>query len=164
MLRECISSQKVTSCSYLVERSKSAQSRAKSSRKTKFVEGWIEFKDKRVASLVAISFNGKKVGGKKGSYNYDDTWNMKYIPKFKWDDLKEKIDDERNTKKDRLKLKITQAKREHDFFVGKLEKSKVIREVLKRKAKQYLKENNQDVNDDSQIREIISSKLIKKNK
>ena len=30
-------------------------------------------------------------GGKKRSYYHDDIWNIKYLPKFKWTNLTEKL-------------------------------------------------------------------------
>jgi len=30
-------------------------------------------------------------GGKKGGYYHDDIWNIKYLPKFLWGHLSEKI-------------------------------------------------------------------------
>lgn len=81
-------------------------SSSKSSNHTKhkqhrFVEGWVEFQDKRVARHtadllnarpigdVATSRNSKKNGGTKKWK--DDVWTMKYLPKFKWNNLSEQV-------------------------------------------------------------------------
>eukprot|EP00794_Sanderia_malayensis_P013015 gene13015-14355_t len=61
-----------------------------SGRKT-FTEGWVEFKDKRIAKSVASSLNGTIIGGKKRSYYHDDMWNIKYLRKFKWGHISEKL-------------------------------------------------------------------------
>lgn len=48
-----------------------------------FSEGWIEFSDKKVAKSVAESLNNTRISGKKGNFYHDDTWNIKYLKKFK---------------------------------------------------------------------------------
>lgn len=42
-----------------------------------YVEGWVEFRDKRVAKLVAASLNSTPMGTRKRSRFHDDLWNMK---------------------------------------------------------------------------------------
>jgi len=56
-----------------------------------FTEGWVEFADKRVAKRTALALNGQRIGGKRRSAYYDDLWCIKYLPRFKWDDLTEEI-------------------------------------------------------------------------
>lgn len=60
-------------------------------RNKKYVEGWIEFVDKKKAKLIAENLNNREIGGKKRSYYHDDIWNMKYLKGFKWTHLTEKI-------------------------------------------------------------------------
>ncbi|TFY69491.1 hypothetical protein EVJ58_g373 [Rhodofomes roseus] len=60
-------------------------------KKAHFTEGWVEFKDKRVARSVAEMLNAQPIGGKKGTRWRDDVWTMKYLPKFKWNMLTEQI-------------------------------------------------------------------------
>ena len=31
-------------------------------KKKKYIEGWVEFKDKKIAKMVALSLNGKQIG------------------------------------------------------------------------------------------------------
>lgn len=56
-----------------------------------YEEGWVEFKDKKVAKLVAETLSATTIGGKKGNYYHDDVWNIKYLPKFKWHHLQAQI-------------------------------------------------------------------------
>lgn len=65
--------------------------RFKGNKKKNFTEGWVEFHDKRVAKTVALMLNSTPIGGKKRSYYHDDLWNIKYLPKFRWTHLTEKI-------------------------------------------------------------------------
>lgn len=60
-------------------------------KKQNYTEGWVEFKDKRIAKRVALTLNGNTVGGKKRNYHHDDIWNIKYLSKFKWTHITEKI-------------------------------------------------------------------------
>lgn len=62
-----------------------------STKKPHFAEGWVEFKDKKVARSVATMLNAQPIGGKKGTRWRDDVWTMKYLPKFKWHMLTEQI-------------------------------------------------------------------------
>lgn len=62
-----------------------------STKKPHFTEGWIEFKDKKIARSVADMLNAQPIGGKKGSRWKDDVWTMKYLPKFKWNMLTEQV-------------------------------------------------------------------------
>lgn len=63
----------------------------KGNKKKNFTEGWVEFHDKRVAKTVALMLNNTPIGGKKRSYYHDDLWNIKYLSKFRWTHLTEKI-------------------------------------------------------------------------
>lgn len=62
-----------------------------STKKVHFTEGWVEFKDKRVARSVADILNAQPIGGKKGTRWHDDVWTMKYLPRFKWSMLTDQI-------------------------------------------------------------------------
>lgn len=71
---------------FLAEEDSAARKRRKQSGgngSKQFVEGWIEFADKKIARRVAESLNAKIMGGKKGDYYHDDMWNLKYLKNFK---------------------------------------------------------------------------------
>lgn len=110
----------------------------KESKRRLYKDGWIEFKDKRVARMVAENFNGLQVGGKKGSYNYYDTWNVRYLPKFKWDNLTERIEYDRRIRVAEFNQKLSQSKKEHDFIIGNIDKAKTTKEILKRQVSSFL--------------------------
>ncbi|XP_068744837.1 uncharacterized protein [Montipora capricornis] len=100
-----------------------------------FTEGWIEFKDKRIARAVALSFNNTIIGGKKRGYYHDDIWNIKYLPKFLWNHLCEKIAYEKATKEQLMRTEISQAKKEANFYVENVEKGKTLEAIETRKRK-----------------------------
>ena len=62
-----------------------------STKKPHYTEGWVEFKDKKVARSVAGMLNAQPIGGKKGTRWRDDIWTMKYLPKFRWYMLTEQV-------------------------------------------------------------------------
>lgn len=108
----------------------------KSKRKDKlarnFTEGWIEFMSKRVAKDVAGNLNNTAVGGKKRSKAHDVIWNIKYLPKFKWTHLSERLAYEKAVHHQRLRTEISQAKREADYFKANVERSRRLERSRKR--------------------------------
>lgn len=60
--------------------------------KPRYEEGWVEFTDKQEAKMCAIALNGNLIGGKKRhNLFHDDIWSLRYLPKFKWHNLSEKL-------------------------------------------------------------------------
>ncbi|XP_006291598.2 pre-rRNA-processing protein ESF2 [Capsella rubella] len=100
-----------------------------------FSEGWVEFAKKRVAKRVADMLNGEQIGGKKKSSIYYDIWNIKYLTKFKWDDLTEEIAYKSAIREQKLNMVLSAAKREKDFYLSKVEKSRAMTEIDARMEK-----------------------------
>uniref|UniRef100_A0A1E1WIX5 Activator of basal transcription 1 n=1 Tax=Pectinophora gossypiella TaxID=13191 RepID=A0A1E1WIX5_PECGO len=96
-----------------------------------FTEGWVEFQKKKVAKQVAANLNNTKIGTRKKSRYYDMIWNIKYIPRFKWIHLSERLAYEKAAIKQRLRAEISQAKKEAHYLQNNVEKSK---KMKKRKA------------------------------
>lgn len=88
-----------------------------------FTEGWVEFESKRVAKQVSEMLNNQRIGTRKKSRYYDMVWNIKYLPRFKWVHLSERLAYERAVYKQRLRTEIAQAKREATYFQETVEKS-----------------------------------------
>merc|ERR1712151_992974 len=99
-------------------------------KKLGYTEGWVEFKDRRIAKRVALILNGTPLGGKK-RHNFfrDDMWNIRYLPKFKWQQLKETSIYNNQVRKARLQQKVSQAQRENTFFLEKVEQYKVRKRI-----------------------------------
>ncbi|CAD6225925.1 GSCOCG00005797001-RA-CDS [Cotesia congregata] len=92
-----------------------------------FTEGWVEFESKRAAKFVANNLNGQAIGTRKGRRFYDILWNIKYLPRFKWIHLSERLAYEKAVHKQRLRTEISQAKRESTFFSYNLDRSKKLK-------------------------------------
>ncbi|KDQ65022.1 hypothetical protein JAAARDRAFT_188285 [Jaapia argillacea MUCL 33604] len=104
-------------------------------KKPHFTEGWIEFKDKRVARTIAEMLNAEPIGGKKGNRWRDDVWTMKYLPKFKWNMLTEQIAHEAALHTARLRVELSQSKSEQRDYLKNVELARVLDKRAERKRK-----------------------------
>ena len=100
----------------------------------KFVEGWVEFRDKKKAKSCAVMLNGTQVGGRRRGTHFSDLWNMKYLPKFKWDNLTEEIEYQKALREQRMQLELSVAKKERDFYLQKVDQAKQIEKMKERRA------------------------------
>jgi ESF2/ABP1 family protein len=98
-----------------------------------YVDGWVEFMNKRDAKIVAKSLNATAIGGKSTSFFSADLWNLKYLSGFKWKHLTEKIAYDNAVRRQKLQAEISQAKREKDFYMERVEQHK---RLAKRQKKQ----------------------------
>ncbi|KAG1773801.1 hypothetical protein EDD22DRAFT_856509 [Suillus occidentalis] len=97
-----------------------------STKKPHFTEGWVEFKDKKVARSVAEMLNAQPIGGKKGTRWRDDVWTMKYLPKFKWNMLTEQIAHEAAVHTAKLRVELAQSKMEQRDYLKNVELARVL--------------------------------------
>jgi len=106
-----------------------------STKKIHFTEGWVEFKDKKVARSVAEMLNAQPIGGKKGTRWRDDIWTMKYLPKFKWNMLTEQIAHEAAVHAAQLRVELSQSRREQHEYLKNVELARVLDKRAERKRK-----------------------------
>ena len=124
-----------------------------------YKEGWIEFEDKLYAKLAEYELNGKPIGGNKKCIYRDELWNLKYLHKFKWNDLVESMTLEKKIQEKKLKMEIKQGDRENNFIVKNYEKSK---KYLNKKRE---KEKNDGDDEDNINKDInANNKNVKENK
>jgi len=97
-----------------------------------FVEGWVEFASKAVCKRVAASLNNTPISIRKGAAYVDERWNLKYLRKFKWDFLTEKLAYERRVREAKLKASMLQAKRSNAEFAEAVEKNKAAKHAQAR--------------------------------
>ncbi|KAI8986925.1 hypothetical protein BDB01DRAFT_783969 [Pilobolus umbonatus] len=105
------------------------------SKRVNFVEGWVEFKDKKVAKSLAEHLNLKQIGGKRKSRFYHEMWNIKYLPKFKWQHLTEQMAYEKRAREQRLRNEIAQANRENKVYISNVERAKMLQNMEEKKRK-----------------------------
>ncbi|KAL9323726.1 hypothetical protein ACSQ67_008583 [Phaseolus vulgaris] len=87
----------------------------------------------QVSDLYCLSPRGRK----RSSFYYD-LWNIKYLSKFKWDDLTEELAFKKATREQKLAVELSAAKRERDFYLSRVDQShalNAIEERLKKKQK-----------------------------
>lgn len=95
----------------------------------------MEFTDKNMAKMVAMSLNSQKIFSKKKGFNSDELWNMKYLSKFRWEQLGEQQVQDNRTRKDRLMVELSKAKKQKELFMDNVEQSKSMMGMMKRKEK-----------------------------
>ncbi|KAF2144499.1 uncharacterized protein K452DRAFT_284823 [Aplosporella prunicola CBS 121167] len=95
-------------------------------KKRSFIDGWVEFVDKRQAKAAVELLNARIIGGKKGGYYHDDVWNLRYLKGFKWHHLTEQIKNENAERAGRLRAEIARSTRENKEFVANVERAKML--------------------------------------
>lgn len=137
-------------------------------KKAHYTEGWVEFKDKRVARSVANMLNAQPIGGKKGTRWRDDIWTMKYLPKFKWNMLTEQIGEwprssslqgrfpllfspsyaahEAAVHTARLRVELEQSRREQKDYLRQVELARVLKKRAERK-RQAAEERGENIDE-----------------
>ena len=122
-----------------------------------YKEGWIEFEDKLYAKLAEYQLNGKPIGGNKKCIYRDELWNLKYLHKFKWNDLVESMTMEKKIQEKKLKMEIAQSKRENDFIIKNYEKSK----KYLNKKREMEKNENKESEEEKEIKKVKNKELDK---
>ncbi|XP_070767059.1 activator of basal transcription 1 [Enoplosus armatus] len=92
-------------------------------RRCDFTEGWVEFRDKRVAKRVAASLHNTPMGTRKRQRFSSDLWSIKYLHRFQWTHLSERLAYEQTVLQQRLRTEVSQAKRETHFYLNNVDKS-----------------------------------------
>jgi len=124
---------------YLVEEDASVRKRRKKeyggSGGKRYIEGWVEFASKRKAKHIAASLNMTPISNQKRNPHYGTLWNLKYLYKFKWSHLTEKVAYERRVREQKLRVEMMQARRENAAYVEMVETGKKLDKIEERKRK-----------------------------
>lgn len=102
-------------------------------RKMNYTEGWVEFKDKKVAKKVAKMLHLQRIGKKKREFYYDDVWCLKYLKHLKWNHLSEKIAYEQRIQTQKRKLELSKSIKENKDYLEKVNLSNTIQTMEKRR-------------------------------
>ncbi len=129
-----------------------------------FTEGWVEFLDKKKARSCAEMLNGTQIGGKRRSAHYSDLWMLKYLPKFKWDNLLEEIEYQKAIRDQKMQLELAVAKKERDFYLAKVEQSKQIEAMVRRRVAEGQSGDELNLADDKEETKEEYEKRIAKEK
>ena len=109
--------------------------RAGGNKKKNYSEGWVEFDNKRRAKRIASTLNNTPIGGGNRGFYAHDLWNVKYLHKFKWAHLTEKMAYEARVRQDKMRAELAQAKKETSFYLQKVDQAKAIDAMEERKRK-----------------------------
>ncbi|GKY92234.1 hypothetical protein MPSEU_000194600 [Mayamaea pseudoterrestris] len=123
---------------YLVEEDKSVRKKRRKmtgNASKRYTEGWIEFAKKSVAKSVALSLQNTPISNHKRNTHYGDLWCLKYLSKFKWSHLTEKVAYERRVREQRLRLETMQARKEVQAYKQLVETGKKINMIEQRKRR-----------------------------
>merc|ERR1712168_217656 len=116
----------------------------------RFKEGWIEFENKRRAKKVANKLNLQPVNDKKHGAWCDQFWSLKYLSKFRWDDLHEQLEYERQHRKKTIR---------EEFNIGRAEQNEFLKVVGSNRKKQNIERNRK-----IQLLNLDENKLPKQRK
>ncbi|XP_022619643.1 activator of basal transcription 1 [Seriola dumerili] len=133
-------------------------------RRCDFTEGWVEFRDKRVAKSVAASLHNTPMGTRKRQRFSSDLWCIKYLHRFQWTHLSERLAYEQTVLQQRLRTEVSQAKRETNFYLNNVEKSAHMDNMRRKKQKdgQQVDEKTWDFTQRQTEEEIQMKKKKKK--
>ena len=132
---------------YLVEEDKAARKRRRQrtgNGSKRYIEGWVEFASKKVAKHVARSLNTTPISNHKRNVHYGDLWNLKYLSKFKWSHLTEKVAYERRVREQKLRLETLQARKETAAYKQMVETGQKLDKIADRRRKRAAKEGKDE--------------------
>jgi ESF2/ABP1 family protein len=89
-----------------------------------------------VAKKVGGSVNNTPITNNKRSKHYGDLWNVKFLRKFQWSHLTEKVAYERRMREQKLAMEMMQAKKENAAYIAMVEAGRKVDKIeQKRKQK-----------------------------
>lgn len=130
-----------------------------------YSEGWVEMADKRLAKRIALTLNNSPVMEWKKSKCADFIWNVKYLHRFRWTHLHEKLSYERAVRQQKMRTEFAQARRETEAFMANVDASKKWASIKERKEKKGIKlSETRRENDIRQRKTVAEIRKTKKSK
>lgn len=105
-------------------------------KKRSFIDGWVEFSQRKDARICAEALNATTIGGR-GWYR-DDVWNIRYLKKFTWEDLMGGVRREEREREERIRVGLGREGRERAEFLKGVERAK-IEETKRAKASKKIR-------------------------
>jgi ESF2/ABP1 family protein len=134
---------------FLVEEDASARKRrrrAGGNGSKRYVEGWVEFAERWVAQRVGETVNNTPITNSKRSKHFGDMWNVKFLRKFQWSHLTEKVAYERRMREQKLMVEMMQAKKENAAYIALVEAGRKI-DKIEQKRRQKAEKKGLPVQD-----------------
>jgi ESF2/ABP1 family protein len=101
----------------------------------RYTEGWVEMEKKKIAKHVAEALNNTPISNQKRNVHYGDLWNTRYLPKFQWSHLTEKVAYERRVREQKLRVEMVHARKENASYTQLVETGKKLDKIEARKRK-----------------------------
>ncbi len=131
---------------YLEEEDKAVRKRRQRASGTsggkRYIEGWVEYESKKVAKRVAHALNNTPITNHKRNVHFGDLWNLKYLSKFQWSHLTEKVAYERRMREQRLKIEMMKARKENQAYSELVEAGKIMDRIETKRRKREERNNN----------------------
>ncbi|KAL3689809.1 hypothetical protein R1sor_016118 [Riccia sorocarpa] len=108
-----------------------------------FTEGWVEFVHKRDAKRIAAMLNGERMDPRRRSAYHYDLWTIKYLKRFKWDNLTAEIAYKKAVRDQKIAAEVSAAKKERDFYLAKVDQARAISSMEERKQKRKKPESQE---------------------
>ncbi|TIB80952.1 glycoside hydrolase family 16 protein [Wallemia mellicola] len=125
----------------------------------RFVEGWVEFKKRKIARKVAELLNAQPIGGKKGDRHREDIWTMKYLGGFKWEMLSEHIALEQASHAAKLRNELSQSKRDQEDYLKRVDKAKKQQAIEERRQAKGLPAKQETKQYEFKQRQVLSQDM-----
>ena len=109
---------------YLKEEDKTTRKRRKKvggSGGKRYLEGWVEFADRRIAKRVGANLNMTPISIQKHSKYCNELWTLKFVRKLTWSHLTDLAVYERRMREQKLMKELLQAKKENAQYVARVE-------------------------------------------
>jgi len=104
-------------------------------KRIRYTEAWVEFAERKLAKRVAESLHGTQIGGhKRRARWHGDIWNIRYLPKFKWTQLREGATYNKVVRRARFEQKLNQATRENNAYLDRVHEHKVRGQIEERRS------------------------------
>ncbi|KAH8741782.1 hypothetical protein FG386_001356 [Cryptosporidium ryanae] len=128
----------------------------------RYIDGWVEFKDKKIAKSVASSLNNTIIGGKKRHNVWrDDMWCIKYLSNFKWHNLTEHNRYLKSVRKAKLQARLSLVQKENNYYLQQVEKAKRMEKNSKKQNKNQI---DSKFNEQSEKNQMNFSNMIHESK
>ncbi|PAV62604.1 hypothetical protein WR25_26432 [Diploscapter pachys] len=96
---------------------------------SRYKEGWMEVKKKKLAKAIAAQVDNTPIGGKSRDYVSYLLWNIRYLPSFKWVHLVEQLEYEKLVEDKRMQMEIVQARKVAAHFEEQIQKGRYLKKL-----------------------------------
>uniref|UniRef100_A0A8C2J152 Activator of basal transcription 1 n=1 Tax=Cyprinus carpio TaxID=7962 RepID=A0A8C2J152_CYPCA len=122
-------------CDSFLDRCVKRKKKKAGSNSSSFTEGWVEFRDKRIAKRVCTTHPWPTRRGATSCSYFFSLFFIKYLHRFQWCHLCERLAYEQTVYHQRMRTEISQAKKETNFYLASVEKSQNLENLRKKKEK-----------------------------